>query len=200
MKDYLKSKTFQGFSILSLLLCLILFLFTACSISDATPPPASAQKQEQMTLEESQKELIANQPAPIMTYSLERENIKKRLERFNDPNKISYFYELSDNGQVITFFPVKGKISSVNSYMTTNDQIICQGSRFGTSESRGSDYQCLTMEAPDSDGTYGTNGEAVFGFTTEDVYFEWNGKYQLFDQPLQLTSTPILIYTQVITK
>lgn len=185
--------------VLSVIVMMLMFVLSGC-VEPPKPAAKSAQQTEQMTLEQSQAALVAGQPAPIMTYSLERENIKKRLERFNDPNKVGYLYTLTDNGQIVNFYVVKGKISSVNSYMTTAEQIICQGGRFGTSDSGGSDYQCLTMEAPDSDGSYGTNGEAIFWFDVNDVYGEWNGKYQYLDQPLQLSSPPLLVSTEVITK
>lgn len=177
----------------SILMIVLSLILSSCGEPSPAPTP-SAQAKEQLSLEESQQALIAAQPAPVMTYSLERENIAKRLTRFNDPNKIGYLYTLSDYGQVIAFYTVKGKISSVNSYMTTSEQLVCKGGRFGTSDSGGTDYQCIPMEAPDSDGSYGTNGEAIFFFTTEDVYVEWNGKYQYVDEPLQLSTPPLMVY------
>lgn len=179
---------------LFVVLLLALSLLIGACVSD--PPPAkeaSAQQKEQLTLEEGQQLLVTNQPAPILEYSLERENIKERLLRFNDPNKISYLTEILPSGQVYAYYVIKGKISSVNSYMTTSDQIICQGGRFGTTDSGGSDYQCLTMEAPDSDGSYGTNGEAIFFFTVDGVYKEWNGLYELSDEPTVFSVPPIVI-------
>lgn len=173
-------------------LLVIIFLLSGCATPSRNADTQSAQAQEQMTLEQSQKALTTNQPAPIMTYSLERENIRKRLERFNDPNKIGYLYTLTANGQIVGFYTVKGKISSVNSYLTTSEQLICYGDQHGLADSAYSDYGCLTMEAPDSDGSYGTNGEAIFWFDTNDIYGEWSGDYQYFDEPLQMSSTPLL--------
>lgn len=169
-------------------------VLAACS----TPPPAkesSAQQKEQITLEENQQRLVKNQPPPIMDYSLERDNIKERLLRFNDANKVSYITLMLPMGQLYAYYAIKGKVSSVNSYMTTADQIICQGGRFGTDG--GSDYQCLTMEAPDSDGSYGTNGEAIFFFTVDGVYKEWNGLYELSDEPSTFSVPPIVITQEV---
>lgn len=172
----------------------LMSLISACD--NGTPPPAkekSAQQQEQLTLEQGQQALVASQPAPVMTYSLERDNIKERLLRFNDPNKISYVTLMLPMGQLYAYYAIKGKVSSVNSYMTTSEQIICQGGRFGTADSGGSDYQCLTMEAPDSDGSYGSNGDAIFFFTVDGVYKEWNGLYELSDEPSTFSVAPIVI-------
>ena len=171
-------------------LCLVLVGAAACR----TSPPAresSAQQVEQLTLEQSQQKLVKNQPAPLMDYSLERDNIKERLLRFNDANKISYITLMLPIGQLYAYYAIKGKVSSVNSYMTTSEQIICQGGRFGSEG--GSDYQCLTMEAPDSDGSYGTNGEAIFFFTVDGVYKEWNGLYELSDEPSTFSVAPIVV-------
>jgi hypothetical protein len=45
------------------------------------------------------------------------------------------------------------------------------------------------------DGSYGTNGNAIFFFTTAGVYVEWNGEYMMADQPLQLATPPELTMT-----
>ncbi|GAI84502.1 unnamed protein product [marine sediment metagenome] len=90
-------------------------------------------------------------------------------------------------GSVITFFPIKGKVSSVNSMLTTTEQIVDGGTVNGG-------YWAVSIASPDLDGSYGSNGDAIFFFTTEGVYCEWNGKYFLCDRPLKLTTTPILIY------
>ena len=49
------------------------------------------------------------------------------------------------------------------------------------------------VSSPDIDGSYGTNGYAIFFFTTDDIYVEWRGDYMLVDQPLKLTQPPELI-------
>lgn len=143
----------------------------------------TTQQQEAARTERNQRTLLENQPPISLEYSLERENINKRTLRFNDPNKISWLYLLSDTGQIYTFLPIKGKVSSVNSWVTTPEQIICPRAE-----------SCVTVESPSEDGSYGSNGDAIFWFDANDVYGEWNGKYLLFDEPLQLTSQPLMIY------
>ena len=167
------------------LACLMLFSLVGC---DDETGGGEAQKAEMMLTNENQMRLQTATAPPIVEKSLERENLKERLIRFNDENKVSYIYLLSDMGSVITFFPIKGKVSSVNSMMTTTDQVILGGygeGRWG-----------VVVASPDLDGSYGSNGDAIFFFTTEGVYCEWNGKYFLCDRPLKLTSAPILIYEE----
>lgn len=169
---------------------LILVVIIAVSLSIIFPFSVEAkkknrgdtQREESLFTEEQQKRLIKAVPPPPLQYSLERENLKKRLTRFNDKNKISYIYLVS-HGQVMAFYVVKGKVSSVNSKLTTGEQLV----RFYT----GGDTH--VVESPQLDGSYGTNGDAIFFFTDNDVYVEWSGQYMLADQPLKLSTTPILI-------
>ena len=145
------------------------------------------QRAEAKFSEGQQSRLLAAHPQPKLEYSLERVNLITRLQRFNDPNKVSYIYLLSDTGQIYTFLPIKGKVSSVNSALSIGQQIVDD-----SYASVGNGGQ--VVESPQEDGSYGENGDAIFFFTTEDIYVEWNGKYLLLDQPLQLTSQPLLIY------
>ncbi|MBT7500817.1 hypothetical protein HN643_04070 [Candidatus Falkowbacteria bacterium] len=116
---------------------------------------------------------------------MERDNLSKRLNRFNDPNKISYIYLVS-YGKVMAFHTIKGKVSSVNSKLTTGEQIV--DDPFARRRVGGK-----VVESPQLDGSYGTNGDAVFFFTTDDVYLEWSGTYMLCDQPLQLATPPAMV-------
>ena len=168
--------------IVILLVGVMLLFMVGC---EDTGGGGTAQKEEMKLTNVNQLRLLEVTPPPEIQKSLERENLKERLIRFNDENKVSYIYLLSDMGSVITFFPIKGKVSSVNSMLTTTEQVI--------EDSFGSEWG-VVVASPDLDGSYGSNGDAIFFFTTEGVYCEWNGKYFLCDRPLKLTSTPLLIY------
>ena len=173
-------------------LCVIIIIgmliFSGCQ-TQRYEGQGETQKIEAKFSEDQQQRLIKAHPQPRLDYSLERVNLIERLERFNDPNKISYIYLLSDMGQIYGFFPIKGKVSSVNSALSIGEQVI--DDPFGY---RANGAQGQVVESPQEDGSYGTNGDAVFFFTTENVYVEWNGKYLLMDQALQLTEQPLLVY------
>ena len=81
----------------------------------------------------------------------------------------------------------KGKVSSVNSKLTTQEQIV--DDPYG----RSYDVGGKVVESPDLDGSYGSNGDAIFFFTTDGAYIEWPGVYHLSDFPLRLTTQPILL-------
>lgn len=161
-------------------LCLAVF-GTGC---DQKNRDDTSQKEMKLT-EKNQARLLVSHPPPALTESQERVNLIKRLTRFNNANKISYIY-LIDYGRVMAYYTIKGKVSSVNSLLTTPDQIV--DDPFG-----GWDAGGRVVPSPDLDGSYGSNGDAVFFFTTEDVYVEWSGRYMLSDQPLHLSQEPLLI-------
>lgn len=151
--------------------------------SQATPTNGS-QNKEQTISEQNQDTLDLNQPAPKLTYSAERANLIKKLNLTNDPNKVGYIYLLGANGQVVANYTVKGKVSSLNSLLTTPQQIQCPGN---------SNNDCLTTGSPDLDGSYGANPSGVFFFTTSGAYVEWGGQYLYSDQPLNITSAVTLV-------
>lgn len=176
-------------SITIILISLLALAVAACRTGQGYEGQGETQRVEAKFSEEQQERLLAAHPQPALNYSLERVNLTERVNRFNDPNKVSYIYLLSDTGQIYTFLTIKGKVSSVNSKLSTGEQIVDDPFGYGTSGVGGQ-----VVESPQEDGSYGTNGDAIFFFTTENIYVEWNGKYLLLDQPLQLTSQPLLIY------
>ncbi len=135
--------------------------------------------------EENHARLVGAVPPPKMTTSQERKNLVERLKRFNTDSKVSYIY-LIDFGKIMAFYTVKGKVSSVNSLLTTPDQIV---TRYRT----GNGTHHIVIPSPDLDGSYGSNGDAVFFFCTDGTYVEWNGRYMLCDKPLKLTQQPELV-------
>ena len=44
------------------------------------------------------------------------------------------------------------------------------------------------LPSPAEDGSYGTNGDAIFGFTPDDVYIEHNMQYMCSTAPLNFSS------------
>lgn len=162
----------------------MVLILTGCS---ETAMNTTAQKEQSLT-EENQTKLLENQPPPKLEWSLERENITKRTNLWNDQNKISYIY-LVNYGKVMAFYTIKGKVSSVNSQISNTEQLTQR--KFDTNS--GYNYVGGVISSPSEDGSYGTNGDAVFFFTTEGAYVEWAGDYMLADQPLRLTTQPELV-------
>lgn len=142
--------------------------------------------------ESIQKKLTETQPQPQIDWSLERQNIIDRTERWNDPNKLSYIYLMSDMGTIVAYFPIRGKVSSVNSALSTPSQIVKDPHTWRYNG--GGAGSSLVLESPQEDGSYGTNGDAIFFFLTDGTYVEWSGTYFLSDNPLKLSQEPIMTY------
>lgn len=135
-----------------------------------------------------QESLMKAVPIPQLVTSMERVNIARRAEIFNKEDKLSYIYLVS-YGKVMAFFTVKGKVSSLNSYMAPTEKLV----RYNGNPCTGGESQCNVVAAPDIDGAYGENPEGIFFFTTEGAYVEWKGDYMMSDQPLRLATQPELV-------
>tara|TARA_R110000850_G_scaffold70208_1_gene155777 strand:- start:265 stop:894 length:630 start_codon:yes stop_codon:yes gene_type:complete len=155
------------------------------AVSSFTDIDENSYGREQSITEVSQSNFNKNQPPKLLEWSLERDNLNKRNARWNNPNKVSYIYILSDTGIIISYFTIKGKVSSVNSKLTTNQQVV---RRYYGSATSG------VVESPSMDGSYGSNGDAVFFFLTDGTYMEWAGKYLLSDNYIRLVQKPVLTY------
>jgi len=156
-------------------------LLTGCTLDESTSTA------EQKLTEQNQARLLDSQPPVKLSWSLERENINKRTTLWNDANKVSYIYLIS-YGKVMAFYTIKGKVSSVNSQITNTEHL---ASKYDTSH-----YIDGVLPSPSEDGSYGTNGDAVYFFDTQGTYYEWAGDYLLVDQPMKV-QTPVELVRQV---
>lgn len=148
--------------------------FEACQDDNKTA------RQEQAHIEQNQTQLNNVQPSPTITWSLERDNLIKRFKLQNDRATSFYMYVFIEGvADPIGYYQVN-KVSSVNSQLTATQQIVLPAPTAEWSSAQ-------VIESPAEDGSYGTNGDAVFGFTPEDVYIEHNMHYLVSSVPLQFT-------------
>lgn len=140
--------------------------------------------QESRQTEYNHKNLVNATPPPVFERSLERENLVRRLKTLNVQNKIMYIHCVSKTGQLVKYSPVQGKVSSLNSLLTTPEQIV-------TVETPNK-YITEKMPSPDLDGSYGVNPNGVFWFGPDGSYNEWVGDYFLSDRP-QKINTPVVL-------
>jgi len=131
---------------------------------------------EQAETEQNQINLLSVQPPPKITWSLERDNLIKRFKLQNDRTVMFYMYLFIEGiADPVGYYQVN-KVSSVNSQLTNTEQIVKNSSY------ESGNYSVLP--SPAEDGSYGTNGDAVFGFTPEEIYIEHNMKYVVSTVPL----------------
>ncbi len=170
-----------------ILVLTLMFVMMGC---EYTPPEPSSHETAAKANEEVVKDLVANDALPQVTRSLERENVKRRIEFINQPDRIGYLYLLSDAGQLIKEVQVLGKVSSLNSYLTPMEDIQIIGHRGDSS------YHMETpivTQAADLDGTYGENAKGIFWFTPDGVYQEWSGLYFYSGERMTFTTQPLLV-------
>lgn len=158
--------------------------------------PGTSFLTEMKATESNQQTLVQKQPIPDMENSLERENLVERLRTLNDRDKVFHVYLMS-HGKVVSYFTAQGKVSSVNSKLTQSQQLVkCdRGSDGEWEELFNKDDQCV-VDSPQLDGSYGSNGDGVFFFTTDGSYVEWNGEYVVSERPLNI-QTPLSLEAEV---
>lgn len=146
----------------------LLFSIAAC---DGPVDDHHTAVQEQHETEINQAHLLQTQPPPKIDWSLERDNLTKRTKLQNDRTLSFYMYVFIEGvANPIGYYQIN-KVSSVDSQLTNPMQVMpYQGSP--------------VIPSPAEDGSYGTNGSGVFGFTPEDVYIEHNMHYIVSTIPL----------------
>jgi hypothetical protein len=147
-------------------------------LSACSDNSSNAQTQGQALTEQAfeQQSKAVPYPASELRSSLERTNLKERLIRTNKPTAQGFVYLMSF-GKVIGYYTVKGKVSSTQSQMTTDQLIVndCIG--------------CSTrsvVNAPGDDGSYGANEPGIFFFTTEGQMVTTNLDYIWSDNPISI--------------
>lgn len=169
----------KKFGVLITILTLVFIAIGCCSCEDNKRPQNSTAKDEQALTEVNQSQLLVNQPPPRITWSLERDNLIKRFKLQNDRAVMFYMYVFIEGiADPIGYYQVN-KVSSVNSQLTNTEQIV--------KNTEWRDYGYSVLPSPAEDGSYGTNGDAVFGFTPEEIYIEHNMKYIVSTVPLTFT-------------
>jgi hypothetical protein len=162
---------------ITLVLMMALVLFAGCGQDGRTQDVDN-------TLETADR-LQRNQPTPTdIEYSLERYNLTRRAYWVNGQREkanalpcevqkpLGYIVLFSGN-TLIASFVVDGKVSSLNSYLTPD-------SEYYESTIHYNDW------ISDVDGSYGTNDNGIFFFTTDGKYIEWTGTYLYSDIPFEV--------------
>lgn len=147
------------------------------------------------------EKLIANQMTPTdIDFSLERYNLIKRAYWVNGKREqamavpcdvvrpIGYIALIAGN-TVLCTSTVDGKVSSLNSYLSADSDYY---------EINGGPSTVIHKNQwlADVDGSYGTNVDGIFWFTTDGHYHEWNGEYLYSDVPFEI-ETPVLKVEEV---
>lgn len=107
--------------------------------------------------------LMERQGVSKIDFSMDRYLLKERIERFNDPNKMSYLYVFTPSGPVVAV-TIMGKVASTSKRLTNTHEPIS----FNTG--------ALLTPTPDEMGVYGeSSGDAKVGITTLGSLIEFGG-------------------------
>ncbi len=174
--------------LLTIISIISVVLLTGCTVEEGKP---SAQDKGQKQTEKAftQQSSAVEYPVDLLKDSLERRNLRERLLRTNKPSAISYLYVFSF-GKPIGYYTVKGKVSSTQSQMTTDQLITCRKDKYGDCMGyEGDEYH--VVNAPGDDGSYGANEAGVFFFTTEGAMVTTSLDYIVSDQPINISATKL---------
>jgi hypothetical protein len=163
--------------------CLFFGVSSYSGCNGDTHPANTSALEEQAHTENNQRDLMKTQPPPTITWSLERDNLISRFRLQNDRSVNFFMYVFIEGvADPIGYYQVN-KVSSVNSQLTNTMQIISGESSTNNIPSG----VAVAVPSPAEDGSYGTNGDGVFGFTPEGIYIETNMKYITATVPLSFT-------------
>lgn len=176
-----------------LLATLVVGVLAGCSDTGVPVTETNTYKEAAEANEKAIASVINGDTLPKIERSLERENIKRRIEFINLPDRVGYLYLLSNNGQLVKEVQVKGKVSSLNSYLTPMEEIKIIGH---DGDSSYHNETPVAVSAADVDGTWGENDAGIFWFTPDGVYQEWTGLYMYSSERMSFKSQPIL--TEVV--
>ena len=115
----------------------------------------------------------------IQGESLESRNLKERLKRQEDANKVGYVY-LVNFGKPFGYYVVKGKVSSSGSQLGPEQDIINHSGN------------PAVVDSKQDDGTYGSGDPGVFFFLADGSMVETTLDYIYSDQPGAFPDVPKL--------
>ncbi len=151
--------------------CVLAFGLAGCGGEESGGAQGEGQQMTEQAFDQQSK--AVPYPANELKDSLERRNLVEKLRRTNDPSREGYVY-LMNFGQIVGYYTVKGKVSSTQSQMTTDQLVIDR-------------YEGdVVVNAPGDDGSYGPNESGIFFFTTEGVMVTTSLDYIWSDAPLPI--------------
>lgn len=163
-------------------IALIAVAFALLPVVAACSDTETAIQKEQRIASQNNASMTARCGASTLT-SQEKINLCERAKRINVQNMTSCIALFTQNGALVAFHPVKGKVTSLNSYLLPGDEVVGGGTP-----------GYAVKEAPDIDGAYGKNADGIFFFTADtDSYVEWQGDYYWSDQCLAPSVQPLLV-------
>lgn len=115
------------------------------------------------------------QTTTTLKNSIALENLQKKRDLENDPNKVRYIY-LMNFGQIVGYYVSVGNITSNASQMAPEQEAV---RRYSSSDD-------VVVDSAADDGTYGAGDPGIFFFTADGTMVVTSLDYIQSDQPLQI--------------
>lgn len=106
--------------------------------------------------------------------SIALDNLQKRRDRENDPNKIRYIY-LVNFGKPFGYYVAKGNITSNGAQMAPEQEVI-----------KGYGGEGYVLDSASDDNTYGASDPGIFFFTADGTMISTSLDYIQSDQPIAI--------------
>jgi hypothetical protein len=166
----------KRFTVLLALLVAMAFTLTSCF----EPKPQSVEQQQMEKKQKAAASLMKKQETTAISFSMDRYLHIQKLERFNDPNKMTYCYLFLMNGQVLEM-SIVGKMASSAKRLTRTHQRL-------EDWDYGANYGDQWAEAPDEMGMYGpSSGSGKLAMTTFGSLLEIGGFFSYIYSEVPLT-------------
>lgn len=104
----------------------------------------------------------------------EQDNISARLAITTNPNTLGYIALLNQNGGVVLYTAVRGKVTSSGKRLT--DPVDING-----------------HPRPSDEGTWGSSDSYIYFFTPQGQYMQWTGPYVYSNSPIRLANEPLIL-------
>ena len=155
-------------------------------------PSSTALSESQKTTNEYTEAAQKKVPYPLDQMKAgewtERRLLKEHLLRQNNPNGVRYITWMSQQGQVIATWPIKGMAFSPDSQMTNSQTIQW--------DVNNTNYANGVIDSAGDNGTWGPEAGAVAFFTTSGVEIQLPAQaiWVESDAPLNITTQPLITY------
>lgn len=161
------------------------FIFASAESCDQN----AAQTQAQQTTDAYQQAATQTVPYPLDKMKeggwTERKLLQEHLLRQNNPSGVRYIAWLSQQGQLLGQWPIRGMAFSPDSQLTNSQSI------------NGCSSGCAAVtDAPGDNGTWGPEAGSVAFFTTAgtEIQLPASAIWVESDSPLNLTDKPLITY------
>lgn len=169
------SKSKKHLLILVGCIALIVASLCACAGFDPTPQSGNQATSSRSSTSGGISESLCNN----VQYKEACQEVVRRYQFLNNADKYGYFYGFVQGVQspVIEYIVQGGVFPADDLISNPNYQEACNGYTSSTA-------CAVVLDKQQPDGTYGTNGNAMFGFRADGAYFEWSGPYAYSETPL----------------